>query len=365
MPAPRPPSHGPTSGHPSGERLEAFAAGEVHGAMAREVEGHLAGCARCRAEVEGWTLLFGDLASLPERGPSGDFVGRVMAEIEGLTQPEPARRPLPVPTHASGLKGLADRVRDGAGDLLWGGVRALRRPRAAPAAPGGAGTRHLTPAGIQDFIEGQLAARTEVRVLDHLAGCPDCSNQVEGWSVVLARLDALPRLAPRPGFADAVMARVEVQAVAAVAARQARAPAWAAALGSRVLAGASRLVPVTRRGWVAAGTLMAMPTVGLLALVAAVVTNPVVGFGDLVTFLGWRVTDALGGLAAGTLALFTETRLAAALWQALFAFVQASPLALSLFFLLTMGTVAAAAVVVYRNLYRPHEAGETHVQALS
>lgn len=371
MSDPRHPSREPASGHPPGARLEAFAAGELRGEVAREVEGHLAGCARCRAEVEGWTLLFGDLSTLPERSPSGEFVGRVMAEIQDLTQPEPAHRPAPPSPSPSGLRALVDGIRDGAGDLFWGGIRALRGPKRLPAPalregqPGGSGiVRHLTPTGIQDFLEGQLAPRTELRVREHLSDCTDCSGQVEAWSLVMARLDALPRLAPRPEFADAVMARVEVQAVAAVAAREARTRSWVGALGAWALSGASRLVPSTRRGWIAAGTLVAMPTLGLVVLVAAVVSNPVVGMGDLVTFLGWRIIDALGSLAAGTLALFTETRLAAALWQALLAFVQASPLALSLFFLLTTGGVAAATFVVYRNLYRPHDAGEPHVQAL-
>jgi anti-sigma factor RsiW len=353
-----------TSGHPPGARLEAYAAGELEAAQREAMELHLAGCARCRSEAEGWALLFGELEALPERGPDTDFSARVMAEIQDLTVPDPASRPVPVVPQVSGIRSLVGRASDRAGDLLWGAARALRRPGRS-AGPADSGVRHLTPSGIQDYLEGRLAARTEVRVREHLAHCPDCTGGIESWSLVLARLDALPRLAPAADFADRVMAQVQVEAVAAVAARTTRAAPQGASLGTRMAAAARRLLPSTRRGWILAGGVAAAPTVGLVALVAAVVGNPMVGAGDLLTFLGWRATDLLGSLATAALAFFTETRLAGALWQALLGLAQASPLALAALFLGAMACLASASVVVYRNLYRPQPRGETHVQALS
>jgi anti-sigma factor RsiW len=345
--------------HPASERLEARAAGELAPDEARALDAHLQVCARCRSEVEGWTLLLGELRDLPARAPAPDFVARVMAQVDVDRVRQGAQRPP-----------LASRLVERLGDPVFGIVRRLRQPHRHPADRRSDGTsrlggpsRHLTPAGIQDYLEGALAAHVRSRVDAHLATCTACSGEVAQWSEVFLQLEALPALAPREGFRDRVMAQVQVEAVAIAAARQPLTPWQRASEGLARLA--RRLLPTTRRGWILAGGLAAAPTLGVVAVVASVVLNPLVSFPDLLTFFRWRALDAVGSLGSGLLSLLTENPLTFALLELLAGAAQASPLALGGAFALTAALVGTATLVVYRNLIAPSLTGETHVQPTS
>ena len=65
-------SHRPTHEHLSAERMQAFLDGELPARDAASVEEHLAACARCSAEVDGWRVLFEDLGQLRSVGPDVD-----------------------------------------------------------------------------------------------------------------------------------------------------------------------------------------------------------------------------------------------------------------------------------------------------
>jgi hypothetical protein len=65
---------------------------------------------------------------------------------------------------------------------------------------------HLTTEEIELWAEGLLGA---ARAL-HLADCSLCRDEAERERRVLLQIASLPRLAPREGFADRVMAHVRV-----------------------------------------------------------------------------------------------------------------------------------------------------------
>jgi anti-sigma factor RsiW len=84
--------------HPTPDRLEALAAGELDAADAAVLESHLQDCAHCRVEIEDWRTLFGALAGLPSFVPAPQFAERVMARVR-------VRQPV-----ATRLARLADRT---------------------------------------------------------------------------------------------------------------------------------------------------------------------------------------------------------------------------------------------------------------
>lgn len=86
--------------HPTPDRLEALAAGEIDAADAAVLESHLQGCTHCRAEIEEWRALFGALAALPSFAPAPQFAQNVMARVQ-------IRQPM-----ATRLARLADRTAD-------------------------------------------------------------------------------------------------------------------------------------------------------------------------------------------------------------------------------------------------------------
>jgi hypothetical protein len=79
-------------------------------------------------------------------------------------------------------------------------------------------TAHLALEGLERIAFGGEAAPAEGR---HLAGCDRCRAEVADLRALHARLAALAPLAPSAGFADRVMARVQLPA-----------PAWTRALSS-------------------------------------------------------------------------------------------------------------------------------------
>ncbi|MDX1494061.1 MAG: anti-sigma factor, partial [Longimicrobiales bacterium] len=117
--------------------------------------------------------------------PHEGFVDRVMASVQ---VPEP--RPLAV------------RLRDG----LVGAFSAHEES-------------HVAGEVLQDFLEGSLAARRSERIESHLARCSSCTREADAWLGLMRRLDELPSFRPAEGFADAVMAQVEVRERLPLAAR--------------------------------------------------------------------------------------------------------------------------------------------------
>ena len=262
--------------HLSAEQLQAFLDGELPEREALAAEEHLAGCARCASELDGWRVLFDDLGTM--RGadsftPSLGFAERVMADVvvpglgehvstellqDFLDGALAARRAHPVEEHlracapctaeADAWLALSRRLEqlesfapsDAFSERVMAAVEirarstALGRLRERVGALLGSSAPEHVPTGIlQDFVDDALPARAIARLEAHLDGCDRCANELRAWQAVAARLETLERYAPAPGFDERVI--TELRARRAARAVTAPAPAW-----TRVAAAVSR-----------------------------------------------------------------------------------------------------------------------------
>lgn len=292
--------------HPSAEEFQALLEGELPAGERSRVEEHLAQCARCAEELEGWQALFRELAELPTLAPPAVFADRVLA---GVKRPEPRS----LAARARVLLGLPDSAAHPAGDCL------------------------------QDLVEGLLPARQAARVRTHLESCTACAADADAWRTTFARLGELDRLGPTEGFADRVMAGVRVAAPV-----PARLPEW-----RRALAWALGLVPQTRKAWAAVSGVAVTPAVTLGLVLWTLVSHPTLTPEALASFMRWKASalvsgawDALASRALESPGLFEAYSFLGSLpWSP--ATLAAALAALS------VGTMAAT-WVLYRSLFTPH-----------
>ena len=237
------------------------AEGQV-GAATESARRHLADCAGCRARVDAWREVFGELGRLRRFAPPGRFAERVMIEID---PPGEASSP----------------------SRAWSWVR-LRRwltRRAADA--------HLSGGRLQEFADGALSRKRATLAKAHLATCGDCERRLAGWRRLIASLEGLPSFAPAAGFAERVMTRwremAEETAVRGQATRR-----W-------------RFLPRSPRGWVLTGTLTSMPVAAFAAVAAFLSTVPQLTTGGLVTYLWWQARDALSAFGSSLLSAVMQS----------------------------------------------------------
>lgn len=177
--------------------------------------------------------------------------------------------------------------------------------------------RHLSDEILGRYLDGDLGRTKRLAARRHLGACPACRARIAEWERLFSRLSGLTRFAPAKGFADRVLARLP--AVPAVApARAAAAPwvhalpnwarrlwpaaagaaaAWAAAAGGLAVWAAGRAA-VPPREWVswAAGELQeALWT--FLVRAAAVLNLPAldVNLGGLFAFVAFLTLLAVWG----------------------------------------------------------------------
>ena len=96
---------------------------------------------------------------------------------------------------------------------------------------------------LEALAAGELTAADAAVVESHLVGCTRCREEVEEWRALFGALGDLPGIEPSPGFADAVMARVDVRS------------AWA----ERTSAALRWLTPRTTAAWALLATAFALP----------------------------------------------------------------------------------------------------------
>ncbi len=171
--------------HVSAEQLQAFLDGELPRKARSRVEEHLAACPRCAGELEAWRAVFSDLSGLSAHRPHEGFVQRVMADVR-IPEAQP----------------LGARLREG----LAAAFSAHEKS-------------HVPGEVLQDFLEGSLAARRVERIEAHLARCASCTAEADAWLGLMRRLDGLSAFQPTDGFADRVLAGVEVRPRVPLAAR--------------------------------------------------------------------------------------------------------------------------------------------------
>jgi len=237
--------------HMSPERLQALLEGDLPARERHSAEEHLAACARCSAELDGWKLLFEDLSTLDSPRPRSGFADRVMADV---------RVPAEVP--------LAARVRARVESLL-----ATSRPE------------HVAADRLQDFVEGLLPARQMARIEAHADACATCASEIHTWRSLVDRLSGLERYAPGEHFAEQVMSAVRVPAVA-TAPTAASLTAW-----RHALRWGRRLVPRTRRAWAALSGMAVTPAVVVGLVFYAVFSHPTLTPQALASFILWKMGD--------------------------------------------------------------------------
>lgn len=125
-------------------------------------------------------------------------------------------------------------------------------------------SQHLPDWMLDLLAEDALSHAERSAAEAHLRECARCAGELDATRSVIASLDALPRLAPSPGFADAVMARVVPQEAAAAAPARAR-----------------RWLPHTRKGWMQLGAALLVPLAPLATLLAWLLAQPMVTPGAL------------------------------------------------------------------------------------
>lgn len=253
--------------HLTSEQIQGFLDHGLSSDEASVVQAHLSVCPHCQEELEEWALLFNDLGNLEALAPGPGFAEGVMTSL-------PSKTSLPA------------RLRH------WLG----RSDAPAAASP------HLPSGGIQDYLDGTLPPREASATRDHLAACESCEEEVRSWQGLWSLLGALGHLAPAPGFAERVMARVRIPAPM---------PAPWAVAGERIGEWVRGFLPRTRRGWAVAGGVASAPTITVAALFYLVFSHPLLTAGTFTTYVSWKasalfssVFSAVAGAAVDSVTLF-------------------------------------------------------------
>lgn len=146
--------------------------------------------------------------------------------------------------------------------------------------------RHLLPQELDLLVDGD-AGFGQAPLKAHVETCAECRDRLAALQAVAGRLDALPHFTPRVGFADRVMAQVQVI------------EPWHVALAES----AKRLVP--------ASTGMRVLAVTGAGVVATTISGGALWLMFRADLLGWSAGAALeqggrgmwGGIAAGIRAM--------------------------------------------------------------
>ena len=79
--------------------------------------------------------------------------------------------------------------------------------------------RHLSAEQLQALLEGEVPTRDFVQAEKHLTGCARCSAELDGWKTLFEDLGDLTAHRPLEGFAERVMAGVQIPESVPLAAR--------------------------------------------------------------------------------------------------------------------------------------------------
>jgi hypothetical protein len=125
-----------------------------------------------------------------------------------------------------------------------------------PKGPAPGPKQHLSDWTLEQLAEELLGEYELQAATAHVSECPRCAAELESYRTLFGALAGLPRFAPSPDFADAVMARVQV------------APQESLAVALR------RWLPKTRRGWMLWAAALLAPALPLFGLVAWLFSRP-------------------------------------------------------------------------------------------
>jgi anti-sigma factor RsiW len=138
---------------------------------------------------------------------------------------------------------------------------------------------HVPDWTLELLAEDALPPEAKAEAQVHVEQCALCAAELEGYRTLVAALSGLPRFEPSPGFADTVMARVNLQP-----------------RGASALARLRRWLPATRRGWMMLVVALLAPLAPLAAAVGWLLAQPLVTVGGLWSMSEKWVSEALWSL---------------------------------------------------------------------
>ena len=157
---------------------------------------------------------------------------------------------------------------------------------------------HLTESAIEQLADGFLSGTELANAEAHVERCARCAAKLDASRALIDALGALPRFAPSPDFADAVMRQIEV-----------------APRASPVFAWVRHWTPETRRGWTLLIAALLAPMLPLIGIAVWVASSPVLTAGAVTqwalqqgravaldggaTLARWGVQMGLPGLVEG------------------------------------------------------------------
>lgn len=146
---------------------------------------------------------------------------------------------------------------------------------------------------VEAYVAGSLSDADRAVLESHLIGCQQCAAEVEEWRALFSGLAALPYLEPAPGFADRVMASVQV-----------RQP-WQV----RMAALLRRVIPMTTGGWFLVTAILALPVLIMGGAATWLLSRPWISTDTLWTFFTIRAETALLALVQRIGVMMIENQL--------------------------------------------------------
>lgn len=150
---------------------------------------------------------------------------------------------------------------------------------------------HPGPDRLEAYLEGTLDDAERAVLESHLVTCSRCQVELEDWRGLFTALSGLPVLEPAPGFADRVMAAVQLPQP----------------LPARIAGVFGRWLPKSTRMWAILTALLALPGLAVGGAVAWVAAQPWLTVEGIV-FFGWdRAVRGATWIAAAAGHLLLET----------------------------------------------------------
>jgi len=205
---------------------------------------------------------------------------------------------------------------------------------------------HPTGDRLEAYSDGSLTEADRVAVASHVAHCSHCRAGVEDRRAVLAALSALPRFAPRAGFADRVMARVRIP------------EPWHARAGALL----TRVMPRTTPGWAFAAAVLSVPMLFVGGFAAWLLSKSYVTAHGLWVYATDRFADGANQVTTGAVSSALQSDVAAWLVAALTRlFDSAGSRGVGAIAIAGGLVVMLSAWILYRYLFRSPARSTTHV----
>lgn len=207
------------------------------------------------------------------------------------------------------------------------------------------GMLHPAAEELEAYVDGSLPDAERAVLESHVNSCPRCAAEVDEWRALFAALSSLPHLDPTPGFADRVMAGVQI-----------RRP-----LSIKVAELLRRLLPTSTTGWVLVTALLALPVLGTAGILARLPAQPWLTPENIWLFIRARAADAVLSLAgrAGMAVLESNTASVLIQWgQGVLSRVGTAELGMAAAGFAVLA--ALSAWILYQNLFGTSTRGKPH-----